>query len=335
MMLGTAWHLLVMGYDVFVMRSRMSMLPSLQDAKDGIQAFMYNIGLANSSPQMGRFTFEEKLEYWAFVWGAVVMGMTGFLMWNPITATKFLPGEFIPAAKAAHGGEAVLAVLAIIVWHMYGVHLKRFNKAMWTGKQTEEEMLHEHPLELADIKAGIASRRPDAATIRKRQMVYLPIASFLTVGMLAAIYGFINTEQTALTTVPPQDTQNIQVYVPQTPTPSPTLSPTATSAPTETPSAGGTPHAASAAVTWDGSVGALFQSKCLTCHGATKSGGLNLATYADAMKGGTTGVVFTPGDSTKSTMIQKFESGKHPFVTLTAEELALIKAWLDAGALEK
>ena len=50
-----------------------------------------------------------------------VMGITGFMMWNPITATKYLPGEFVPAAKAAHGGEAVLAVLAILIWHMYGV----------------------------------------------------------------------------------------------------------------------------------------------------------------------------------------------------------------------
>ena len=102
-----------------------------------MQALLYNIGFAKTYPQMGRYTFEEKMEYWAFVWGAAVMGMTGFLMWNPITATQYLPGEFVPAAKAAHGGEAVLAVLAIIIWHMYGVHIKRFNKAMFTGMQTE------------------------------------------------------------------------------------------------------------------------------------------------------------------------------------------------------
>ena len=112
-------------------------------------------------PQMGRYTFEEKMEYWAFVWGAIIMGATGFMMWNPISTVKFLPGEVIPAAKAAHGGEALLAVLAIIIWHMYGVHIKRFNKSMWTGKMSEEEMLHEHPLELADIKAGIADRPVD------------------------------------------------------------------------------------------------------------------------------------------------------------------------------
>ena len=203
MMFGTAWHILVMGYSVFVLRDQMSMLPTLQDAKDAIQALLYNIGFAKTYPQMGRYTFEEKMEYWAFVWGAAVMGATGFLMWNPITATQYLPGELVPAAKAAHGGEAVLAVLAIIVWHMYGVHIKRFNKAMFNGKMTEEDMLHEHPLELADIKAGIADRRPDAKTIRKRQMIYYPIAAVLTIAMLGGIYGFINAEDTALTTVPP------------------------------------------------------------------------------------------------------------------------------------
>ncbi|HUM27713.1 MAG TPA: cytochrome b/b6 domain-containing protein [Anaerolineales bacterium] len=203
MMFGTAWHILVMGYSVFVLRDQMSMLPTLQDAKDGLQALFYNIGFAKTYPQMGRYTFEEKMEYWAFVWGAAVMGITGFIMWNPITATSFLPGEFVPAAKAAHGGEAVLAVLAIIIWHMYGVHIKRFNKAMFTGDQTEAEMLHEHPLELADIKAGITDRRPDAATIRKRQMIYYPIAAILTIAMLGGIYGFINAEETALTTIPP------------------------------------------------------------------------------------------------------------------------------------
>jgi cytochrome b subunit of formate dehydrogenase len=175
----------------------------LQDAKDAIQALLYNIGIAKTYPQMGRYTFEEKMEYWAFVWGALVMGLTGFMMWNPITTTQYLPGEFVPAAKAAHGGEAVLAVLAIIIWHMYGVHIKRFNKSMFNGRMTEEEMLHEHPLELADIKAGIADRRPDAATIRKRQMIYYPIAAALTIAMLGGIYGFITAEETALTTIPP------------------------------------------------------------------------------------------------------------------------------------
>ncbi|MBI5946257.1 MAG: cytochrome b/b6 domain-containing protein [Chloroflexi bacterium] len=215
MMFCAAWHLLVMGYNFFVLNEPLSMQPKLQDAKDGIQAFLYNIRVAKTYPKMGRYTFEEKMEYWAFVWGAIVMGVTGFMMWNPITATNFLPGEFVPAAKAAHGGEAVLAVLAIMIWHMYGVHIKRFNKAMFNGQISEEAMLHEHPLELEEIKSGNTHQAPNAQTIRKRQMIYYPIAGVLAIMMLAGIYGFVNSEATALETVQPLT--ETQIYT--TPTP--------------------------------------------------------------------------------------------------------------------
>jgi len=140
------------------------------------------------------------------------MGLTGFMMWNPLATVKLLPGEFIPAAKAAHGAEAILAVLAIFVWHMYAVHLKRFNKSMWTGRLTEEEMLHEHPLELADIKAGIAERRPPPALIRARQVIYYPLAVVTALALLFAVYGFVRGEETAITTVPPQ-LATVPVYV--------------------------------------------------------------------------------------------------------------------------
>jgi cytochrome b subunit of formate dehydrogenase len=315
MMFGTAYHLLVMGYSVFVLRSQMSMLPNLQDAKDGWQALLYNIGYAKTYPQMGRYTFEEKMEYWAFVWGAVVMGATGFLMWNPITATQIFPGEFVPAAKAAHGGEAVLAVLAIIVWHMYGVHIKRFNKAMFTGMQTEADMLHEHPLELADIKAGIADRKPDAATIRKRQRIYFPLASILTLGMLAGIYGFINAEETALTTVPPQ-ADPIEIYVPQTMTPAATMTPTPVPTNTTVPNA-----------SWESGIGALFEHKCVACHGEKVEGGLSLISYGEAFKGGTNGKL-------KDLLLPTFENGTHTDVTLSSEELSLLNQWIDNGIPE-
>ena len=100
----------------------------------------------------------------------------------------------IPAAKTAHGWEAVLAILAIIIWHMYGVHIKRFNKSMFTGKMSEDVMLHEHPLELADIKAGLAERPVDPAAMRKRQRIYFPIAAVLGLIMLGSVYGFVNLE---------------------------------------------------------------------------------------------------------------------------------------------
>ena len=336
MMLGTVWHLLVFGYMAYVRRTRLSMLPSIQDAKDGLQALLYNLGFAKTFPQMGRYTFEEKMEYWAFVWGTAVMVATGFMMWNPLATVKFLPGEAIPAAKAAHGGEAVLAVLAIIIWHMYGVHVKRFNKSMFTGKMSEEDMLHEHPLELADIKAGIAERPVEPVALRKRQQIYFPIAAVITIIALGALYGFVNAEKTALTTTERQ-IPTIEVYVPQTATPAPTQTPT--SLPTETPlptqpGTGSTPAPVTSSLTWDNAVSAILQNQCSACHGPKAKGGLVLSTYADAMKGGTSGAIILPGDSTNSLIFIIQQPGDH-YGQLTPEELAQVVEWINAGALEK
>jgi cytochrome b subunit of formate dehydrogenase len=346
MMLGTIWHILFFGYMAFVVRTRLSMLPSLQDVKDGWQALMYNLGFSKSYPQMGRYTFEEKMEYWAFVWGVIVMGTTGFMMWNPITTVKFLPGEVIPAAKLAHGWEAVLAILAILIWHMYGVHLKRFNKSMFTGKMSEEEMLHEHPLELADIKAGLAERSADPATIRKRQRIYIPVAAVLAVIMLGSVYGFVNVESTAITTVARQ-VPTVQVFVPWTPTPAPTMTstlpPTETPLPTVTPTLGtpGTETTPStvettvaSSLTWDIAIGPMLQAKCGTCHGTAATAGLNLTTYADAMKGASDGPVIVSGEAANSKIVQIQQAGGHPG-QLTPEEIAQLVEWIDTGAPEK
>jgi len=316
------YHILDIGYKIFVRRTSLSMLPTMKDIKDALQAFLYNLGFGRARPQMGRYTFEEKAEYWALIWGTVIMGITGFMMWNPIFTSKLLPGATIPAAKAAHGGEALLAVLAIVVWHMYGVHIKTFNKAMWTGKQTEAEMLHEHPLELADIKAGLAERSVDAGRLRKRKMVYFPIAFVLAAVMLFGVYGFVIGEKTAITTILPIASP-VAVYVPQTPTPMPTSLPTATSA-----------AGASDALTWDATVRPLFQEECGMCHGAAlASNGLSFATYADTLKGAKNGAVIVPGKADTSKIIMIQSAGNHPG-QLSPEELAKVKDWISKGAPE-
>lgn len=317
MMLGAVYHLAAVSYRLLVRRVRLTMLPTLQDARDALQAFLFNLGLAERRPQLGRYTYEEKAEYWAFVWGTVVMVITGFMMWNPIATARFLPGQFIPAAKAAHGGEALLAALAIVVWHMYGVHLRHFNKSMWTGRLTEEEMLHEHPLELADIKAGLAERPVAPAVLRKRQAVFFPVAGAVTVAMMAGLYFFVTFEQTAIATLPPLP--DVVVYAPQTPTPLPTRPPTPTSAPVT-------------ALTWDAYAGPLFQKSCSACHGAI--GGLSLGSYADAMRGGNSGAVILPGDSAGSKLMLVQAAGGHPG-QLSGDDLTLVKDWIDAGAPEK
>src|SRR5574341_539463 len=86
--------------------------------------------------------------------------------------------------------------------------------------------------------------------------------------------------------------------------------------------------------TYEANLASLFTSKCGACHNGTAlAGGMDLTTYAGVMKGGKDGAVILPGDSAGSKLMQ-VQSTQH-FVNFSAEELALVKQWIDAGALEK
>lgn len=315
LMLGTVAHIVTVGYRVFVQRVRLTMLPGLGDVQEALHAFLYNLGLRKTPPQAGRYNFGEKFEYWALVWGTVVMIITGFMLWNPIATTRWLPGQFIPAAKAAHGGEALLAVLAIIIWHMYHVHVRRFNRSMFTGRMTEAEMLEDHPRELADIKAGVADRPADPAQVAQRQRRYVPVAAVLAAALLFFIYQFVTFEQTALATV--ERGGSGEVFLPLTPTPLPTARPTATSIPLDP--------------IWDGNLQVVLSHKCVDCHGG--AGGLDLSTYNLALAGGRSGPVIVPGDPDASLIVTKIEAGRHPG-KLTEFEISVLREWIAQGAPE-
>jgi len=313
-------HIIDALYRVVVLRTPLSMLPVFSDFVHVYHDVLYYLGLRKHKAYYGRYNYAEKAEYLALVWGTLIMAFTGFMMWNPIATTRWLPGEIIPAAKFAHGGEAILAVLAIILWHFYHVHVRHFNKSMFTGKMSQEEMRHEHPAELAAIERGQAWERPPAAVIRSRQRIFFPVALVLTVVMSYGLIKFITLEETApVTSVPEGET--VAVFVPLTPTPRPTLVPSLTPAPGES---GGEN-------TWDGKYEALFRNRCGTCHGFTAVGGLSLATYEDALKGGNSGPAIVPGDPDASILVQVQSIGTHPG-QLTIDELNQVIDWILAGA---
>lgn len=314
------YHIIDVLYRVLVLRVSLSMLPVVEDFKHLFDDILYYLGRRRHKAYYGRYSYAEKVEYLAVVWGTLIMAITGFMMWNPIATTRWLPGEFIPAAKAAHGGEALLAVLAIILWHFYHVHLRHFNRSMFTGKLTEEEMRHEHPAELAQIKQGQAGQLPSVEVIQKRKRFFYPIAAVLSVSLAFGLYSFITLEETAIATVPPGETAPI--FVPITPTP------TATPLPSPTPGPGGI-----GAETWDGAFSELFDQKCGACHVQQNLGGLSLATYQDALDGGASGPAIVPGNPDASVLVQVQSTGNHPG-QLTIDELEKVIQWIEAGAPE-
>ncbi len=215
---GSVYHLFTSAYRFFVKQERMAMIPTQKDGQDLVQWVRYNLGRTDEHPKMGKFNFGEKFEYWALVWGTGVMIITGFMLWNPIATTNILPGQIIPAAQAAHGGEALLAVLAIIIWHMYNVHIKHFNPSMFTGKMPRHQMEEEHALEMERLDQGGKPWPELDLPIRRRRERNFIIISFI-VGIIIAgllIYAF-TFEETALETI---DRATREVFVPlQTPSP--------------------------------------------------------------------------------------------------------------------
>jgi cytochrome b subunit of formate dehydrogenase/mono/diheme cytochrome c family protein len=319
LMVVAIYHILGLLYRVFVRRVKLSIMPVLQDLRDLMQDVLFYLGLRNSRARYGRYSYVEKAEYWALVWGTIIMAITGFMMWNPISSARLLPGETIPAAKAAHGGEALLAVSAVILWHFYHVHIRHLNLSMFTGWLSRKEMEHEHPAELDDIDAGLVPPEPAPEVIRRREAVYIPIAAVLALILGFSLFAFVTFEETAIETVPPGE--SVAAFLPLTPTPAPTPVPSPTTDET-------------LPASWVARYEGLLRDRCSTCHGFTTVGGLSLASYEQAVAGGNNGPALVPRDPESSLLVVVQTAGNHPG-QLSPEELEDVIAWIQAGAPER
>lgn len=129
------------------------LFPVKKDFTDVLATVRYLTGLSKQKPKIGRFGYAEKMEYWAVVWGTIIMGATGLSIWFKMDVTRFLPRWLVDVALTIHYYEAVLACLAILVWHFYHVifdpDVYPLNLACWDGKVSEHWQAEEHPLENA------------------------------------------------------------------------------------------------------------------------------------------------------------------------------------------
>jgi len=127
------------------------LFPTLDDIRGAWQNLSYYLGLSRSKPDFPRFNYAEKAEYWALVWGMFVMAGTGIMLWAKVFFGNHLPRWWLDVATAIHFYEAVLATLAILVWHFYQVFLDPdvypMNWAWWDGKMTVHHYREEHGLD--------------------------------------------------------------------------------------------------------------------------------------------------------------------------------------------
>lgn len=145
-------------YILFVKRGKEQLrkiFPLPEDIILLIKNINYHLGLVRQPPDFDRYDYAEKAEFWALVWGAMVMIVTGLPLWFEDFFLKFMPIWLLDVFKSIHFYEAVLATTAIIVWHFFFVffHPDTYpvNFSMLTGRVSEEDLREKHPKEFTQL----------------------------------------------------------------------------------------------------------------------------------------------------------------------------------------
>jgi len=131
----------------FVRQEPGKMLPQKSDFEHFLQYFTLK-----KLPLFERYSFDEKFVYWVTLIAVGVLSVTGLSMWFPAWVTIVLPGSFFPYAVVIHRWQTIFVVIVILVLHIYQVLLRKKNFSIFTGRISIEDMLEDHPVELAYLE---------------------------------------------------------------------------------------------------------------------------------------------------------------------------------------
>ncbi len=152
---------------LFVKRGReqlSAMIPRVQDVKDLYSNLKFYTWRSTNHVEFDRYDYTHKAEYWALLWGTVVMVITGLILWFPERAVKLFPVAAVTISQTIHYYEAWLATLAILVWHFFFVifHPEAYPMSWtWiTGKMPLEAVRRHHAGWHRELAVG---EKPDPA----------------------------------------------------------------------------------------------------------------------------------------------------------------------------
>lgn len=151
------------GRDVLV-----ALLPNFYDLTSAVNNVLYYLGLRKERPEFDQFDYAEKMEYWALIWGTFVMGATGMILWWPMLVGDWAPVWLIKVSEIIHFYEAILATLAIVIWHWFFVLFNPetpMSFAWLDGNITIHDYKHHHGrklrnviLEWMELRRGLITR---------------------------------------------------------------------------------------------------------------------------------------------------------------------------------
>ena len=128
-------------------RRWLNFLPRKTDWAEFRQQLAFNLGQRSVRPLLSEFSYIEKVEYWAVVWGTALMAVTGLVLWNNNLTLRYLTKWFLDVGTVIHYYEAILATLAICVWHFYSVIFDPDRYPMewtWITGKTDAEQWRKH-----------------------------------------------------------------------------------------------------------------------------------------------------------------------------------------------
>ncbi len=135
-----------------------SIVPSWRDIRQAYDNLRYYTWQSDRKVKFERYDYTQKAEYWALIWGTILMIITGLILWFPQLAVKVFPAWIVPAAQTVHYYEAWLATLAIVVWHFFFVILHPEEYPMsWTwltGRMSESSVKRHHAGWYEEMKEG-------------------------------------------------------------------------------------------------------------------------------------------------------------------------------------
>ena len=146
---ASIYHLIYLFTNRHGRRWAKDMLPRVRDVREAVHTVGYNLGYRPTPPRYARFNYIEKAEYWALVWGTLVMAITGILLWAHDWVLAYLPYPMsvLDVTTAVHFYEAILATFSILIWHFYGVifdpEIYPLKWTVLTGRAPEHEVREE------------------------------------------------------------------------------------------------------------------------------------------------------------------------------------------------
>jgi cytochrome b subunit of formate dehydrogenase len=190
LLIAVVWHVADVLWRGFVRGEKglfwgpTSMVPQPRDVREffGMMKWFFGLG---PRPRFEHFTYWEKFDYWAVLWGTLIMGAAGLVLWFPIAASRVLPGWLFNVALFVHGAEASLAIGFIFVVHFFNGHLRPgkfpMDLVIFTGSVSGRELEEDRAAEYDRL---LASGAPDGSGLAAA-----PVASLIRRGYIVGTVG--------------------------------------------------------------------------------------------------------------------------------------------------